>query len=264
MSGTAPAARDDLLGKRSTLIEDADTRAGPSASTAIAGKRTSAREASRLHGAWDGGWSAGYYNTVGSKEGWEPARWKSGDVRQAEAAEAFMDEEDIRDMMRNKMRVRGGYEGGVARGGGGDSGGGGGAAASGGGPSFFSSLLLRPSSGMGAQMLRRAGYHDVIRAAKRASERRASLKKKKEEERRLRRRRRREQRKRRGSGRRAGSDESSSASSSSSEFDPVEQESQHPQESEALVVVESGRGLGYVPKPASAAVSAPGGGGGGG
>lgn len=31
----------------------------------------------RFHGAFTGGYSAGYYNTVGSKEGWEPKAFKS-------------------------------------------------------------------------------------------------------------------------------------------------------------------------------------------
>ena len=40
----------------------------------------------RFHGAFTGGWSAGYYNTAGSAEGWAPAAFKSsradrGDVR---------------------------------------------------------------------------------------------------------------------------------------------------------------------------------------
>jgi len=31
----------------------------------------------RFHGAFTGGFSAGYYNTVGSKEGWTPSTFKS-------------------------------------------------------------------------------------------------------------------------------------------------------------------------------------------
>lgn len=31
----------------------------------------------RFHGAFTGGFSAGYFNTVGSKEGWTPSTFKS-------------------------------------------------------------------------------------------------------------------------------------------------------------------------------------------
>ena len=51
----------------------------------------------RFHGAFTGGFSAGYFNTVGSKEGWTPSTFRSsrdsrGRVRQT--AQDFMDEED--------------------------------------------------------------------------------------------------------------------------------------------------------------------------
>ncbi|EGN96891.1 hypothetical protein SERLA73DRAFT_111665, partial [Serpula lacrymans var. lacrymans S7.3] len=53
----------------------------------------------RLHGAFTGGFSAGYFNTVGSKEGWAPSTFVSSrsDRAQKRAArpEDFMDEEDI-------------------------------------------------------------------------------------------------------------------------------------------------------------------------
>ncbi|POS85545.1 hypothetical protein EPUL_004578 [Erysiphe pulchra] len=59
----------------------------------------------RLHGAFTGGFSAGYFNTVGSKEGWTPSTFISSrsnrnndasKIRQ-KRPEDFMDEEDIRD-----------------------------------------------------------------------------------------------------------------------------------------------------------------------
>ncbi|KAF2706542.1 DUF1604-domain-containing protein [Pleomassaria siparia CBS 279.74] len=57
----------------------------------------------RLHGAFTGGFSAGYFNTVGSKEGWAPKAFVSSrsnrNKDQASAAtqrpEDFMDEEDL-------------------------------------------------------------------------------------------------------------------------------------------------------------------------
>jgi len=64
----------------------------------------------RLHGAFTGGWSAGYFNTVGSKEGWTPStfvssrtnRHKDASDSTAQSArqqrpEDFMDAEDLAD-----------------------------------------------------------------------------------------------------------------------------------------------------------------------
>ncbi|KAH8808597.1 hypothetical protein F5884DRAFT_858125 [Xylogone sp. PMI_703] len=59
----------------------------------------------RLHGAFTGGFSAGYFNTVGSKEGWTPAtfvssrtnRRKDGPKQAQQRPEDFMDEEDLAD-----------------------------------------------------------------------------------------------------------------------------------------------------------------------
>ncbi|KAL7785568.1 hypothetical protein V8C37DRAFT_419914 [Trichoderma ceciliae] len=59
----------------------------------------------RLHGAFTGGWSAGYFNTVGSKEGWTPAtfvssrtnRRKDEPIYSQQRAEDYMDEEDLVD-----------------------------------------------------------------------------------------------------------------------------------------------------------------------
>ncbi|KAG8157579.1 hypothetical protein KVR01_012621 [Diaporthe batatas] len=59
----------------------------------------------RLHGAFTGGWSAGYFNTVGSKEGWTPStfvssrsnRRKDDKSATGQRPEDFMDEEDLAD-----------------------------------------------------------------------------------------------------------------------------------------------------------------------
>ncbi|POS80059.1 G-patch domain-containing protein [Diaporthe helianthi] len=59
----------------------------------------------RLHGAFTGGWSAGYFNTVGSKEGWTPSafvssrsnRRKDDKSATSQRPEDFMDEEDLAD-----------------------------------------------------------------------------------------------------------------------------------------------------------------------
>ncbi|PGH07724.1 hypothetical protein AJ79_06201 [Helicocarpus griseus UAMH5409] len=60
----------------------------------------------RLHGAFTGGFSAGYFNSVGSKEGWTPSTFvssrsnRSKDAKQQaqqQRPEDFMDEEDLRE-----------------------------------------------------------------------------------------------------------------------------------------------------------------------
>ncbi|KAI7887431.1 hypothetical protein K492DRAFT_155019 [Lichtheimia hyalospora FSU 10163] len=56
----------------------------------------------RFHGAFTGGFSAGYFNTVGSKEGWTPSSFvssRSSRIEQREARpEDFMDEEDLEEL----------------------------------------------------------------------------------------------------------------------------------------------------------------------
>ncbi|CAB4003376.1 G patch domain-containing 1 [Paramuricea clavata] len=53
----------------------------------------------RFHGAFTGGFSAGYFNTVGSKEGWKPSTFVSSRLKRFESSrqkpEDFMDEEDL-------------------------------------------------------------------------------------------------------------------------------------------------------------------------
>lgn len=52
----------------------------------------------RFHGAFTGGFSAGYYNTVDTKEGWRPSEFKSsrGDRQKKEQRpEDYMDQEDL-------------------------------------------------------------------------------------------------------------------------------------------------------------------------
>nr|XP_031826242.1 G patch domain-containing protein 1 homolog [Nomia melanderi]XP_031826243.1 G patch domain-containing protein 1 homolog [Nomia melanderi] len=52
----------------------------------------------RFHGAFTGGFSAGYFNTVGTRDGWRPQQFKSSRGSKAESVtqrpEDFMDEED--------------------------------------------------------------------------------------------------------------------------------------------------------------------------
>ena len=64
----------------------------------------------RLHGAFTGGFSAGYFNTVGSKEGWTPSTFVSsrGDrakTRTVARPEDFMDDEDLADRAEGRKLV---------------------------------------------------------------------------------------------------------------------------------------------------------------
>ncbi|KAG4301213.1 hypothetical protein PCK1_002523 [Pneumocystis canis] len=56
----------------------------------------------RLHGAFTGGFSAGYFNTVGSKEGWTPQSFRSSRKERAKLRagriEDYMDSEDLAEM----------------------------------------------------------------------------------------------------------------------------------------------------------------------
>lgn len=60
---------------------------------------TDAQGRRRFHGAFTGGFSAGFFNTVGSLEGWTPAEFKSSRSdkadRKVQRPEDYMDEEDV-------------------------------------------------------------------------------------------------------------------------------------------------------------------------
>eukprot|EP00968_Pinguiococcus_pyrenoidosus_P014254 scaffold1298_cov257-Pinguiococcus_pyrenoidosus.AAC.12 len=62
-----------------------------------AGEVRDAEGRRRFHGAFTGGFSAGYFNTVGSKEGWAPKSFQSSRQKRQrveQRPEDFMDEED--------------------------------------------------------------------------------------------------------------------------------------------------------------------------
>lgn len=63
----------------------------------------------RLHGAFTGGFSAGYFNTVGSAEGWTPSTFTSSRAERAKAKQArpedFMDEEDLTELRESRKLV---------------------------------------------------------------------------------------------------------------------------------------------------------------
>ncbi|KAG6839878.1 hypothetical protein C0991_010860 [Blastosporella zonata] len=113
----------------------------------------------RLHGAFTGGFSAGYFNTVGSKEGWAPATFVSsrGDRAKQKAArpEDFMDEEDLQELRDSRkvvdtadeMDFTGGNKGGIEE------------------PendsissALEASLLPPPSDSAGARILKKMGW----------------------------------------------------------------------------------------------------------
>ncbi|KAK0659916.1 Uncharacterized protein DIS24_g3598 [Lasiodiplodia hormozganensis] len=79
---------------------------------------TDERGRKRFHGAFTGGFSAGYFNTVGSKEGWTPStfvssrsnRHKDQKNAQQRRPEDFMDEEDLADQAEaQKLQTSGAF-----------------------------------------------------------------------------------------------------------------------------------------------------------
>ncbi|KAI0839977.1 DUF1604-domain-containing protein [Hypoxylon sp. FL0890] len=113
----------------------------------------------RLHGAFTGGWSAGYFNTVGSKEGWTPStfvssrsnRRKDDSAAKQQRPEDFMDEEDLADAAEaQKLQTAQGFAGlgstdedGLMRPGGG-----------------LADLFRVQGETMGVKLLRRMGWKD--------------------------------------------------------------------------------------------------------
>ncbi|KAJ8102903.1 hypothetical protein POJ06DRAFT_294203 [Lipomyces tetrasporus] len=63
----------------------------------------------RFHGAFTGGFSAGYFNSVGSSEGWTPSTFKSSRTARADQKvfrpEDFMDEEDLAEQRADERLV---------------------------------------------------------------------------------------------------------------------------------------------------------------
>ncbi|KAI1429769.1 hypothetical protein F5Y12DRAFT_725349 [Xylaria sp. FL1777] len=110
----------------------------------------------RLHGAFTGGWSAGYFNTVGSKEGWTPStfvssrsnRHKDAGKTSQQRIEDLMDEEDLADAAEaEQLQTAQGFAGlgstedGVRRGG-------------------LADLFRVQGDTMGVKLLRRMGWKD--------------------------------------------------------------------------------------------------------
>ncbi|KAF5362261.1 hypothetical protein D9756_002204 [Leucocoprinus leucothites] len=119
----------------------------------------------RLHGAFTGGFSAGYFNSVGSKEGWTPSTFVSsrGDRAKAKAArpEDFMDEEDLQELRESRtivdttqeMDLTGGTAAEFAKRQGGDD-----HEQDGIVHALQSTLLPPPTDSVGAQILKKMGW----------------------------------------------------------------------------------------------------------
>ncbi|CAI7797623.1 unnamed protein product [Closterium sp. NIES-53] len=68
----------------------------------------------RFHGAFTGGFSAGYFNSVGSKEGWQPASFRSSRSQRAEVqpqrVEALMDADERDDAQRGAVAAHSAFD----------------------------------------------------------------------------------------------------------------------------------------------------------
>ena len=92
---------EDLLGTHIATEGDTHVSAKERVQRARDNPLIDVRGRPRFHGAFTGGFTAGYYNTVGSKEGWTPSAWRSSRGERAEQSrtgglrpEDFMDEAD--------------------------------------------------------------------------------------------------------------------------------------------------------------------------
>ncbi|XP_020226167.1 G patch domain-containing protein TGH [Cajanus cajan] len=98
--GTPIEREDDLTSRKKKAIAEASGQLR----TLPAWKQEVRDEEGRrrFHGAFTGGYSAGYYNTVGSKEGWAPQSFKSSRKNRAEVKEQnilnFLDEDEKAEM----------------------------------------------------------------------------------------------------------------------------------------------------------------------
>ena len=116
---------------------------------------TDERGRKRLHGAFTGGFSAGYFNTVGSKEGWAPSTFvssrsnRAGDKKDGkQRVEDFMDEEDLAAQAESQNLETQAAFAGLGSGGEGNGGQGG----------MFSDLFRATGETMGVKLLQRMGW----------------------------------------------------------------------------------------------------------
>ncbi|KAK5137390.1 hypothetical protein LTR08_008968 [Meristemomyces frigidus] len=114
---------------------------------------TDERGRKRLHGAFTGGFSAGYFNTVGSKEGWAPATFVSSRLNRAKDGkqpgrkpEDFMDEEDLAEQAESQTLETQGVFAGL------------GSTDATGPKGMFSDLFRSTGETMGVKLLQRMGW----------------------------------------------------------------------------------------------------------
>ncbi|KAI7838498.1 hypothetical protein COHA_007760 [Chlorella ohadii] len=94
---------------RKEVRDAASTRALPLHKQEV----TDAEGRRRLHGAFTGGWSAGYYNTVGSKEGWQPGEFRSSRGARAavqQSVEQFLDEDELEELRKTNLQTTQEYD----------------------------------------------------------------------------------------------------------------------------------------------------------
>ncbi|EMD00851.1 hypothetical protein BAUCODRAFT_29229, partial [Baudoinia panamericana UAMH 10762] len=171
-AGPPPHAPYALYGTPLPAPRDADARDDGTYLPIWKQEVTDERGRKRLHGAFTGGWSAGYFNTVGSKEGWTPATFVSSRSKRVhdgdggrgqtptptqtrvkgQRVEDFMDEEDLAERAEGqRLELEGSFAGlGRAAAGGGDGGERGG---------MFSDLFRTSGDEtMGVKLLQRMGW----------------------------------------------------------------------------------------------------------
>eukprot|EP00741_Cyanophora_paradoxa_P015085 tig00020848_g14556.t1 len=89
-----PTDRDALSNRQRQKLDEANLKFRPVWQQTV----TDEEGRRRFHGAFTGGFSAGYYNTVGTKEGWAPSTFVSSRAKKTERKESrpedFMDDED--------------------------------------------------------------------------------------------------------------------------------------------------------------------------
>lgn len=94
---------------RKEVRDAASTRALPLHKQEV----TDAEGRRRFHGAFTGGWSAGYFNTVGSKEGWQPSEFRSSRSARAavqQSVEQFLDEDELEELRRTNLQTTQEYD----------------------------------------------------------------------------------------------------------------------------------------------------------
>jgi len=107
--GTPLEQEEEARGYRKKVTDLAVTKALPVHKQ----EATDAEGRRRFHGAFTGGFSAGYFNTVGSKEGWTPQQFTSSRANRAkvtQTAEDFMDDDEREEMRATALEARDDYD----------------------------------------------------------------------------------------------------------------------------------------------------------